>query len=155
MIDVDIVWQGLMQQKMKIMNRKEIDTFLKKTIIPQFREAGFKGSFPHLRRITETSVDLITFQFDRYGSGFVIELAKTKNEVFKTYWGKEILQSKLTAHDLNERTRIHPKGILKDSAAEDWFRFENSDLLMNPLKQIQIDIEKNMNVIENFFSSKE
>ncbi|MBN1186645.1 MAG: DUF4304 domain-containing protein [Spirochaetes bacterium] len=139
---------------MNIIVRKDINTFLKKTIIPQFREKGFTGSFPHLRRIIETSIDLITFQFDRYGGGFVIELAKAKNEVFKTHWGEEIPQSKLTAHDLNERTRIHTKGILQDSATENWFRYDKGSLFSNPLKQIQNDIEKNMSVIEKFFNPR-
>lgn len=140
---------------MKRFDRKDINTFLREKIIPWFRKIGFKGSLPYLRRITDCTVDLVTFQFDRNGGGFVIELAQTKNEVFKTYWGKEILQSKLTAYDLNNRTRIHPKGILKDSLTDDWFRFDKGGLFTDPLKKIEKDIENNMETIENYFKIAE
>nr|WP_268888411.1 DUF4304 domain-containing protein [Heyndrickxia shackletonii] len=38
---------------------------LKKIVVPELRERGFKGSFPHFRRIFENKIDLITFQFDK------------------------------------------------------------------------------------------
>ena len=49
---------------------------LKITVIPKLRAQGFKGSYPHFRRIVENRVDLLTFQHDRWGGGFVIEIAR-------------------------------------------------------------------------------
>ena len=55
---------------------------LKKIVVPGLRERGFKGSFPHFRRISEKKIDLITFQFHRYGGGFVIEVEVCSPEGF-------------------------------------------------------------------------
>jgi hypothetical protein len=55
-------------------SRKKMIKHLSEIVIPVLREKGFKGSFPHFRRITNDRINLLTFQFDRYGGGFVIEI---------------------------------------------------------------------------------
>jgi Domain of unknown function (DUF4304) len=47
--------------------REMMNNALKKVAIPFLREQGFKGSLPHFRRKSETNIDLITFQFNRWG----------------------------------------------------------------------------------------
>jgi hypothetical protein len=80
---------------------------LKEHLVPRLRGLGFTGSFPHFRRPDGERNQLLTFQFDKYGSGrFVIELAVAPRGEFTTYWGKVIPESKLTAHDLAERLRL-------------------------------------------------
>ena len=37
---------------------------LKEIVIPYIRDVGFKGSFPHFRRLAGKQIDLLTFQFD-------------------------------------------------------------------------------------------
>jgi hypothetical protein len=126
---------------------------LEKLVIPILRKNGFSGSIPHFRRIKEDSIDLITFQTDRNGGGFVIELAKSKNGMFKTYFGKEIYPSKLTAHDLDKRIRIHPKGLLENSSTDDWFRYDGNNLD----KEYDVISEKVINQIpkmEELFAMK-
>jgi uncharacterized protein DUF4304 len=53
---------------------KMIDA-LRRVIVPTLRNMGFTGSFPHFRRIRETRIDLLTFQFNRSGGSFVVEVA--------------------------------------------------------------------------------
>ncbi len=48
---------------------------LKEVVIPKLKVAGFSGSFPHLRRQREATIDLLTFQFSRWGGSFVVEVA--------------------------------------------------------------------------------
>lgn len=48
---------------------------LRSETVPVLRGLGFKGSFPHFYRERSGHVDLITFQFSRYGGGFVAELS--------------------------------------------------------------------------------
>jgi len=102
--------------------REDIDAALKKFVIPALRERGFTGSFPHFRRVKE-DVDLLTFQFDRNGGGFVIETAKGKKEGFTTHFGKHIPANKLTAWDLhpNQRKRLRPGA---DGSTDSWFRYD-------------------------------
>ena len=85
----------------------DVRSQLKTYLVPKLRAIGFKGSFPHFRRRRDDRNELITFQFEKYGSGkFVVELAVAPAGTFKTYWGKEVSESKLTAHDLSERLRL-------------------------------------------------
>lgn len=63
---------------------------LKKMVVTYLRENGFKGAFPHFRRHNENHMDLITFQFNRYGGSFVVELAFCPAEGITTSWGEVI-----------------------------------------------------------------
>ncbi len=75
--------------------------------MPHIRRLGFKGSFPHFRRHREGRNELLTFQFDKWGTGkFVIEVAVAPLGDFTTYWGKTIPPGKLTAYDLHDRLRL-------------------------------------------------
>jgi hypothetical protein len=105
--------------------RDDMMAALKKVVLPALRQRGYKGSFPHLRRIRE-DVDLLTFQFDQNGGGFVIEAAKGKKEGFTTYWGKFIPADKLCASDLHpdQRKRIQPGA---DGSTDSWFRYDGGE----------------------------
>lgn len=132
--------------------RKKMDDALKTIVVPKLRELGFKGSLPHFRRILDSEVHLITFQFDKYGGGFVIELAKTKNKEFQTYWGKKIKPNKFTAYDINNRTRIHPKGKLSTSTPESWFRYDKRILAGNIYTKVANQVLDQIELIEKHFS---
>ena len=56
--------------------RKEMIVALNSIVVPVLRHRGFTGSFPHFRRLGTKQIDLITFQFDKWGGGFVVELSK-------------------------------------------------------------------------------
>jgi hypothetical protein len=109
---------------MKTDPRREMEAALKRNVAPELRRAGFTGSFPHFRRVRE-AVDLITFQFDRHGGGFVIEVAKGEPAGFTTHWGKHIPANKLTAWDLHpdQRRRLKPSS---GSGTDSWFRYDSS-----------------------------
>jgi len=97
-------------------------------VIPVLRQLGFKGSFPHFRRLASNRINLLTFQFDKNGGGFVIEISNAKNKTFVTSWGKKIEPNKLTAHDLNKRKRIQ-SNMREESSTDDWFRYDIKHLL--------------------------
>ena len=131
-------------------DRQLMNAAIKELVIPELRERGFKGAFPHFRRIASDFIHLLTFQFDRYGGGFVIEIAKAPNEPFVTGWGKVIEQKKLRAHDLSERVRIHPKGRLENSSTDDWFRYDKKLFFQ---KNIYLIVAKQ--VLKNLFIADE
>jgi hypothetical protein len=91
-------------------------------VVPALRERGMRGSFPHFRRIGPSSTDLLTFQFDKYGGGFVIELGVGPADEFVTDWGARIPAGRLTAFDvpLAARARLQPR----PGSADSWFRYE-------------------------------
>ncbi|WP_205504376.1 DUF4304 domain-containing protein [Rufibacter psychrotolerans] len=118
--------------------RTEMINALKEIFIPVIREKDFKGTFPHFRRTKSGRTNLLTFQFDKYGGGFVIELANWHEPDFKTSWGKEIPLNKLTAHDLNERLRIYPDSIKEDKGTDSWFRYDKAHMTDNGNKYEQL-----------------
>lgn len=99
------------------LSRENMIAVLKKTVIPELRQRGFKGSFPHFRRIKEKKIDLMSFQFDRYGGGFTVEVGVCSPEGYTHYWGEKVPPNKVTVHDLNKRLR------LKENDGQ-WFRYD-------------------------------
>jgi hypothetical protein len=96
---------------------------LKQLFVPLLRERGFKGSFPHFRRISPGRIDLLTIQFDKWGGGFVIELAKCGPEGFTTHWGLHILPNKVRAWDIDIDSRLR-LGTLSTGKGM-WFRYDD------------------------------
>ena len=105
--------------------------YLKENLVPRIRKLGFKGSFPHFRRYRDGRNELLTFQFDKYGTGkFVIEIAVAPQGDFTTFWGKVIPAGRLTAHDLGTRLRLGTES----TQADNWFEFSsNPDVVIDQI----------------------
>ncbi|UPO87324.1 DUF4304 domain-containing protein [Niallia sp. Man26] len=103
--------------------RREMLTALKEVVIPVLRRQGFKGSLNHFRRRNKNNIDLITFQFNKWGGSFIVELAVCPKEATTMIWGKEILPNKVTAHHMNNRYRLGSKSIDQEGI---WFDYENA-----------------------------
>jgi len=65
----------------------------------------------------------LTFQFDRQGGGFVIEISQSPLDGFTTHWGKKIPPEKVSAWDLppKQRARLKPQ---QGSGTDSWFRYD-------------------------------
>lgn len=109
---------------MSIERDRMVET-LKEYVVPVLRERGFKGSFPHFRRSTDKDVHLLTFQFDKWGGAFTIEIAACPPEGVTTSWGKHIPAHEVRAWDINppHRPRLGPE------KADQWFRFDKRGLV--------------------------
>jgi hypothetical protein len=84
---------------------------LRSVVVPKLKELGFKGSFPHFRRTTSEKIDLLVFQFNKYGGSFWVEIASCPLEGKMTYLGTRISPQEITVYDLSskERIRLSPK----------------------------------------------
>jgi hypothetical protein len=104
-------------------DREAMDAALKKMVVPVLRKKGFRGSLPHFRRASSGGIDLLTFQFDKWGGGFVVEISKCPLDGFTMRWGERIPPNKVTAHHLHpdQRKRIQPRD---GSGTDSWFRFD-------------------------------
>lgn len=109
--------------------RNKMIESLKEIVIPELRNLNFKGSFPHFRRIENGKTNLLTFQFDRNGGGFIIELANWNESEFKTHWNKIIPLNKLTTRDLDKRQRIYPNSLTEKNGTDSWFRYDQNKIL--------------------------
>jgi hypothetical protein len=104
--------------------REKMIATLKEKVIPVLKVRGFKGSFPHFRRITEAGVHLLTFQFDKWGGGFVVEIASCPAAGVTMPWGKHIPPEKVTAQNVNSRFRLGAS----DKGSDHWFRYDRANL---------------------------
>lgn len=104
--------------------RELIESELKNAVVPKLRASSFKGSFPHFRRVVENRIDLLTFQFDQNGGGFVIEISHCPRAGVTTPWGEVIPPQRVTAWDLHpdKRYRVKP---YSDGGVDAWFRYDD------------------------------
>jgi len=105
-----------------------MNSLLKLIVIPFLKDLGFTGNIPHLRRIGKKSINLITFQFDKWGGGFMIEISHCSSEVITTRWGEKISPNKVRAWDVESRVRIQSK---TGSGTDSWFRYDKINLFGN------------------------
>ncbi len=56
-------------------SRDEAIRYIKSIILPELRKIGFKGSYPHFRRENAEGYDLLSFQFNKYGGSFLMEMS--------------------------------------------------------------------------------
>lgn len=103
--------------------RADMDAALRGGVLPILRSLGFKGGFPHFRRSRDQAIDLLTFQFDVHGGGFVIEIARCPPEGIVTPWGKRIPASSACAHDVHPDRRRRIKAR-EGSGTDSWFRYD-------------------------------
>lgn len=138
-------------------NRNDMVKCLNQTVIPVLRSLNFKGSFPHFRRQTDERINLLTFQFDRTGGGFVIEIANCQPNGIITSWGLEIKPNKVTAHDVNKRKRIQSNMKTTSSLTEDWFRYDKKYLfgLGDIYKKICKDVLLRIPFAEDYWQNGE
>jgi hypothetical protein len=87
-------------------------------LVPRLRTKGFKGSFPHFRRIALPRVDYLTVQFYSAGGSFVVELASSDANGKPDGYGSDLPVEKLNVQFFRERFRLGSKGL-----SDHWFEF--------------------------------
>jgi len=103
---------------------------LKQDVLPYLRSLGFKGSLPHLRRVHDRGIDLLCFQFNKWGEPMlVLEYGYTgRFESWSFGYGvmppvseKNVVVWHL---DLDFRGRLNPANIKAENGyPEYWFGF--------------------------------
>ena len=98
---------------------------LKKYVLPVLRDRGFKGSFPHFRRPAGRAMHLLTFQFDKWGGSFIVEIATCALDGVTTHWGEHVPSSRVRAWDVTRRLRL---GAADEGSDGQWFRYDKHSL---------------------------
>ena len=107
---------------------------LKEIVVTKLRKKGFKGSFPHFRRLCNEKIDLLTFQFDKWGGGFIIEISKCPPDGITTHWGKHIPPNKVKALDIHPGGRFRLQPSL-GSSTSNWFRYDKPSLIEDVIEK--------------------
>jgi Domain of unknown function (DUF4304) len=102
--------------------RKAMLQRLQQRLVPALRELGFSGSLPHFARIRRDSLDLLSVQFDKWGGGFVVEIARVPPEGLPGW--TEVPLEKLTSYHLplTARARLQQS---RRPLTEGWFRYDH------------------------------
>jgi len=95
---------------------------LKRVAVPVLRTLGFKGSFPHFRRATETQNDLLTFQFSTGGGKFVIEIGSFPPSGYEWRF-KLVPAAEVRMSHLLRRLRLGAK----DEDSDHWFNYDDGE----------------------------
>ena len=102
-------------------SRKEMEAALRRATARHLRPLGFSGSLPHLRRRSDTRVDLLSVQFHSAGGSFVVEVAACGTNGYTTSWGQHIEPAKVRAqHISSPRPRL---GSATFPVGDHWFVF--------------------------------
>ncbi|UPO91038.1 DUF4304 domain-containing protein [Niallia sp. Man26] len=93
---------------MASIERKKMDNALKQVVIPVLREQGFKGSLTHFRRMNENNIDLLTFEFNKWGGSFTVAVGICPKEGV-TWEGEKIPLNKINVYDVEDRLKLGNK----------------------------------------------
>lgn len=105
---------------------KSIGEAIKDIVAPKLKETGFVGTYPHFRRLRGAVTDLLTFQTNRYGGSFVVELAQWNAETYRdNHLGTETGRDDLTAHTLQPRYRERLKPWWRRLSSDYWFQYDS------------------------------
>lgn len=93
---------------------------LHKYVISPLLEQGFTGKWPHFRRTYTNHIELLTFQTNKYGGSFTVELSVVfPNAENKNYFYREDLSlDEINVWDTNQRYRL--KGMY-----DGWFYYRD------------------------------
>jgi len=69
-------------------------------VIAALRDDGFTGAWPHFRRPSKGRIDLVSFQFDKWGGGFCVEVGVAPPKDVRSALGYRVAVTKVTAHHL-------------------------------------------------------
>ncbi len=97
-----------------------MDRALRAAVRARLRPAGFTGSLPHLRRITEEQICLLSVQFSSAGGSFAVEVGECPPEGLETHRGF-FGPAEVTSYDLPlMRPRVGSVGF---PDGDHWFVF--------------------------------
>ena len=100
---------------------------IKSMVIPELKKHGFIGKYPHFKRIKSDSIDLLTFQFNKHGGSFCIEISTVypNREEYRNYHlHKGDTLEKINTWYTHERYRLG-----RETAGGDcWFTFDKSNI---------------------------
>jgi len=87
---------------------------LRKVVLPGLEALGFGGKGLHFQRRREEALDLLDFQYWKYGGEFILEFAHRERGDLTTSWGDVVPEEKITAAHIPPlmRARLEQRGTL-------------------------------------------
>lgn len=70
---------------------RSIADAVKSEVEPLLRDLGLNGEYPHYRRNCGGRADLISFQTNKNGGSFIVEIAQTSGEGVTPFWSDDFI----------------------------------------------------------------
>ena len=102
-------------------HRDAIVSALKEVFLPVLRARGFKGTFPHFRRVLPDRVDYLSVQFYSSGGSFVVEIASAGPDGPPRDYGEDLPVAKLNVGYFSNRLRLGSNRAA--GRADHWYEF--------------------------------
>lgn len=100
-------------------NRELMKKYILSNVASILLENGFTGNYPHFRRINGDCIELITFQTNKSGGSFTVEVSAIFPHAKDSNCALEIIDTEnVTAWDTNNRYRL--KGMY-----DGWFYYQD------------------------------
>lgn len=122
-------------------SREKMNNALKSIVVPVLRKKGFRGSFPHFRRVNGKYIDLLTFQFSQWGGEFVVEIGKCSSKGIKYKNGSIVTPEKINTWSLSHSMRLAPLNMENN---DKWFVFE-PELIFGNYEKISNEVVEIIN----------
>lgn len=102
--------------------KSKIVKILKSLTVPTIKSLGFFGTFPHFRRNKNDRYEFLSFQFNRYGGSFIIEVGFVAPDKLLE-WAKALPFQKLNYGNTRAENRLR---IQPDNESGDfWFKYND------------------------------
>ena len=100
--------------------RLQMTAAIKSLVVPDLRARGFAGSFPSFHRVTQGCLELVHFQFSRYGGGVFVNIGSSRVNQDAAQVHQAVAREKLAAWNAQHQERLRPTGWFADQC----FRYD-------------------------------
>jgi hypothetical protein len=97
-------------------------------VVPELRRRGFEGRLPHFRRFLPARLDVLGFQFNKYGGSFVVEVGACGPSGLRRD-SEVIPPEKITYGDLPTEHRLRLGSSPDRGIFDHWFKFRRGFLV--------------------------
>ena len=100
-------------------NRERMKKYVLSNVVPMLLGNGFTGMYPHYRKIDGNCIELITFQTNKWGGSFTVEVSAIFPHAKDSNCAHDTIEAeKVTVWDTNNRYRL--KGMY-----DGWFHYND------------------------------
>jgi hypothetical protein len=130
---------------------RQMKKSLEHWVAPAFREEGFLGKFPVLRRARGDQLDVVELQFVSQGGGFRMNLGVCPAQGIITKWGKYVPPDEVsTLYEMSRKYFLDPRNVTQGKSQEHWFKFDESNT-----DQVAKDFLPNVELADRWFLTGE
>jgi hypothetical protein len=137
------------------MTNDQMRAALSTVVVPEFRRRGFEGRLPHFRRYLATRLDVLGFQFNKYGGSFVVEIGACDPAGWR-HDSRLVPPEKVTYGDLPMDRRLRLGASPDRGIFDHWFKFRRGFIVYwFDYRAAAAEVLKFVDQAESFWTSRD